>query len=188
MEILADPTMGTTQAVYLFYERIAPMVRATFETDAAIRAGFAVQEEVLRGTARTGPWRRHRSWVVGTLRGSGENQLSSCSGPVERGGRRRWRISVQPAAHSLPRHRLTSPVTFFVGENGTGKSTVIEAIAALCKLPVSGGLVGAMFMRVNSKCAHQVRPRSRAEASPEGCLVRATILTFAAFDIEAAVP
>jgi len=34
---------------------------------------------------------------------------------------------------------LTSAVTFFVGENGTGKSTVIEAIAALCRLPVSGG-------------------------------------------------
>jgi predicted ATPase len=32
-----------------------------------------------------------------------------------------------------------SPVTFFVGENGTGKSTVIEAIAALCRLPVAGG-------------------------------------------------
>ena len=34
---------------------------------------------------------------------------------------------------------FTSPVTFFVGENGTGKSTVIEATAAVCKLPVSGG-------------------------------------------------
>jgi predicted ATPase len=34
---------------------------------------------------------------------------------------------------------FNSPVTFFVGENGTGKSTVIEAIAALCHLPVSGG-------------------------------------------------
>ena len=34
---------------------------------------------------------------------------------------------------------LTSPVTFFVGENGTGKSTLIEAIAAICRLPVSGG-------------------------------------------------
>jgi hypothetical protein len=32
---------------------------------------------------------------------------------------------------------FTSPVTFFVGENGTGKSTVSEAIAALCRLPVS---------------------------------------------------
>ena len=35
--------------------------------------------------------------------------------------------------------QFTSPVTFFVGENGTGKSTVIEAIAALSRLPVSGG-------------------------------------------------
>lgn len=30
-------------------------------------------------------------------------------------------------------------VTFFVGENGTGKSTVLEAIAALCGFPVEGG-------------------------------------------------
>ena len=30
-------------------------------------------------------------------------------------------------------------VTFFVGENGSGKSTVIEAIAQLCRLPVGGG-------------------------------------------------
>ena len=30
-------------------------------------------------------------------------------------------------------------VTFFLGENGTGKSTLIEAIASLCRLPVSGG-------------------------------------------------
>jgi predicted ATPase len=35
--------------------------------------------------------------------------------------------------------RFRKPVTFFVGENGTGKSTVLEAIAALSRLPVSGG-------------------------------------------------
>ncbi len=34
---------------------------------------------------------------------------------------------------------FVSPVTFFVGENGTGKSTVMEAIASVCRLPVSGG-------------------------------------------------
>ena len=32
-----------------------------------------------------------------------------------------------------------APVTFFVGENGTGKSTLMEGLASLCRLPVSGG-------------------------------------------------
>jgi predicted ATPase len=35
--------------------------------------------------------------------------------------------------------RFMRPVTFFVGENGTGKSTVIEALAELCGFPASGG-------------------------------------------------
>lgn len=35
--------------------------------------------------------------------------------------------------------RFNKPVTFFVGENGSGKSTVLEAIAALSDLPVGGG-------------------------------------------------
>jgi predicted ATPase len=34
---------------------------------------------------------------------------------------------------------LDRPVTFFVGENGTGKSTLLEAIADLCGLNVGGG-------------------------------------------------
>src|SRR5690348_10902782 len=34
-----------------------------------------------------------------------------------------------PAVQSLRELRFTSPVTFFVGENGSGKSTVMEAIA-----------------------------------------------------------
>lgn len=32
-----------------------------------------------------------------------------------------------------------APVTIFVGENGSGKSTVLEAIATLCGLPAGGG-------------------------------------------------
>jgi hypothetical protein len=38
MEVLANPTLTTTRAVFQFYSRIAPTVRAAFETDAAIRA------------------------------------------------------------------------------------------------------------------------------------------------------
>lgn len=43
-----------------------------------------------------------------------------------------------PAIRSLD-IRLSCPVTFFVGENGTGKSTTIEALAELCGFPASGG-------------------------------------------------
>jgi predicted ATPase len=35
--------------------------------------------------------------------------------------------------------RFLRPVTFLVGENGTGKSTVLEALAELCGFPASGG-------------------------------------------------
>jgi predicted ATPase len=47
-----------------------------------------------------------------------------------------------PAYQGLERLRLDKPVTFFVGENGTGKSTLLEAIASLCGFPTSGGEPG----------------------------------------------
>ncbi len=34
---------------------------------------------------------------------------------------------------------FTTPVTFFIGENGTGKSTVLEALASLCGFHMGGG-------------------------------------------------
>jgi len=39
---------------------------------------------------------------------------------------------------------LTTPVTIIVGENGTGKSTLIEAVAALCGFDEAGGGKGYM--------------------------------------------
>lgn len=64
---------------------------------------------------------------------------------------------------------FTSPVTFFVGENGTGKSTVIEAIAALCRLPVSGGgrneLSGRHGPETSSPLAPALRPAFRRRPS-----------------------
>jgi predicted ATPase len=43
-----------------------------------------------------------------------------------------------PAIRSLESLDLSRPVTFFVGENGSGKSTVLEAIAAAARLPTVG--------------------------------------------------
>ncbi len=40
--------------------------------------------------------------------------------------------------HKL-RLKFDSPVTFFVGENGTGKSTLLEAMAVVARLPIGGG-------------------------------------------------
>ena len=43
-----------------------------------------------------------------------------------------------PAIRSLVALDLAAPVSFFVGENGSGKSTVLEAIAAAARLPAVG--------------------------------------------------
>ena len=65
-------------------------------------------------------------------------------GPFLRSARRRgggdegrFPFSV-PAIRSLEALDLAAPVTFFVGENGSGKSTVLEAIAAAARLPAVG--------------------------------------------------
>ena len=43
-----------------------------------------------------------------------------------------------PAVRTLESLDVAAPVTFFVGENGSGKSTVLEAIAAAARLPAIG--------------------------------------------------
>jgi predicted ATPase len=53
------------------------------------------------------------------------------------GDESRFPFSV-PAVRSLDGLELTGAVTFFVGENGSGKSTVLEAIAAAARLPAVG--------------------------------------------------
>lgn len=61
--------------------------------------------------------------------------------------------------------QFDAPVTFFVGENGTGKSTLMEAIASLCRLPVSGGgrneLAGRHGPDADSPLAPALRPAFR---------------------------
>lgn len=70
---------------------------------------------------------------------------------------------------------FASPVTFFVGENGTGKSTVIEAIASLCRLPVSGGgrneLAASHGPDTSSPLAAALRPSFR-QRPPDAYFLR----------------
>lgn len=40
----------------------------------------------------------------------------------------------------LPNIALKKPVTFFVGENGSGKSTILESIAYASSVPTAGGI------------------------------------------------
>jgi len=54
--------------------------------------------------------------------------------------------------------RFTSTVTFFVGENGSGKSTVLEAVAAISGLPAAGG--------GRNELADLKAPRSKSELEP----------------------
>lgn len=46
---------------------------------------------------------------------------------------------------------FTAPVTFLVGENGSGKSTIIEAIADTCKISSTGGKAGTKYASTSGK-------------------------------------
>jgi predicted ATPase len=46
------------------------------------------------------------------------------------------------AVRALPTMRFDAPVTFLVGENGSGKSTVIEALARVLRFDLQGGTTG----------------------------------------------
>jgi predicted ATPase len=54
--------------------------------------------------------------------------------------------------------QFEAPVTILVGENGSGKSTVIEALAELCGLPVGGG--------GRNELADLRVPQNRSELAP----------------------
>lgn len=54
------------------------------------------------------------------------------------------------ALRGLEELELTRPVTFFVGENGTGKSTLLEALAVACGFNPEGGTRNYSFSTYDS--------------------------------------
>lgn len=72
---------------------------------------------------------------------------------LEAAGLREWPASI-PAVRALLDDGLDlGPATVLVGDNGSGKSTIVEAIAALLGIPAGGGSNQGMF---------QVRPTESA--------------------------
>ena len=75
---------------------------------------------------------------------------------------------------------LDAPITFLVGENGSGKSTVLEAIADLCGYNIGGGgREEVMEHTETSRLASALRPRFRRRPK-SGFFFRAeTLFNFA---------
>lgn len=73
-------------------------------------------------------------------------------------------------------YEFKTPITFLVGENGSGKSTFIEAVVELCGLPVAGGgrneLPEAHGPHLRSELAPALRA-SFARKPPDGYFLRA---------------
>ena len=55
-----------------------------------------------------------------------------------------------PVVENFHELEFSSPVTFFVGENGIGKSTFIEALAVSLGLPAEGGTQNFMYSTNNT--------------------------------------
>ncbi len=83
---------------------------------------------------------------------------------------------------SLP---LSSPVTFFVGENGTGKSTLLEAIAVAHGFNPEGGTVNFNFStRSSHSNLHRAISLGKRQYPKDGFFLRAESLYNVASNID----
>ena len=64
--------------------------------------------------------------------------------PYARAERGRWPMSLAPVRQLLDEGLDLGPVTVLTGENGAGKSTIVEALAAAYGMNPEGGSTGAM--------------------------------------------
>ena len=72
-----------------------------------------------------------------------------------------------PAVRKLGERRFTAPVTVFVGENGTGKSTLLEALAVALGLNAEGGSRNLRFAtRATHSSLHDLLRVARGARRP----------------------
>ena len=92
--------------------------------------------------------------------------------PLERGA---WPGTLPPVAQLLADGLDLGPATVFVGENGAGKSTIVEAIAQAWGLSPEGGSTGARnSTRVSESSLHDhVRLVRSAGSTRRGYFLRA---------------
>jgi predicted ATPase len=73
-----------------------------------------------------------------------------------------------PAIRNLRELSLPRPVTFLVGENGTGKSTLLEAVAVACGFNPEGGSKNFRFStRPSHSGLHECLRWCGPQAGPE---------------------
>jgi predicted ATPase len=92
-----------------------------------------------------------------------------------------------PAVRHLTSLELHPAVTFLVGENGTGKSTLLEALAVAAGFNAEGGSKDFRFAtrRTESELHEYVRLVRRPRREQDGFFVRAESLYNVATEIEA---
>lgn len=91
-----------------------------------------------------------------------------------------------PVCRHLTTLEFHPQVTFFVGENGTGKSTILEAIAVACGFNPEGGTRNFNFStRASHSALHEVLMLSRGVKRPrDGFFLRAESFFNVATEIE----
>ena len=91
-----------------------------------------------------------------------------------------------PAVSDFGVREFRSPVTVFVGENGTGKSTLLEAIAVGLGFNAEGGSANFRFQsHASHSCLHEYLVLTRSASRPrDGFFLRAESFYNVASEIE----
>lgn len=82
-----------------------------------------------------------------------------------------------PAVKNVESVTFSTPVTFFVGENGTGKSTLVEALAVASGFNAEGGTKNYNFSTENttSELAGMITLVRGAKREKYGYFLRSTL-------------